>query len=456
MDLLPLVLKRLVNGPPETLPETDSVELFFENNGSRNPATFEQIVAMYALSFVHVGCKEMAIKFLQTVMSMPTTKMTNYVGLTKDMVLSLLTIAKCVPEKSPALITHLTQIANGPYYNATKVLKIVDYKAKLADDIIEYMSTGQVKLAVLTTNLLASLSRKLNFFAGFAILQRLEKVSEALAYEWLGGAISSVRKIAVDELINWCIRRTVNDRSHFMDQFQVVTRRSPLHAIRLLSYMNRAMYDYEADRKYLLAKAFIDVSESKDTKAMCRFFVLVARGPKSPIRSYRGHQSLFQRTHMVVQFLKRIDTTIIDVTRMTHSLLFVSSLLRSQEADRLIWREMLRIGIEPDTTHIHTSLRPRLVCRSDIRQSAELMAILIRQFKPDDVQNADFDDESAVFVDEDEFAKSSDSTESEELAPKNKALLDFSTPNMEISTRRSRKIYITLLDGLNHAGIHEL
>ncbi|KAJ2787552.1 hypothetical protein GGI15_000632 [Coemansia interrupta] len=450
MDLLPLVLKRLVNGLPAELPEADSVELFFEDHGSRDPATFEQIVATYALAFVNVGCKDMAIKFLQTVANMPSTPLSDYGGLTVSLVRSLIEIAEHVPEKSPIIIMHLTQIANGPYYKATRFMKAVEYKAKIADDIIEYMTTGQIRLAVMTTYLLSFLSKKLSFFTSFAILQRLEKISEPLAYEWLGGVTSSIRASCIHELINWCTRKMVNDRSHFMDQLQIVTKRSPLFAVKIYTYMNKTMHDYEADRKYLLARAFIDISETKDTAAMGSFLALVARGPKSLIRSYRGHQSAFQRTHMTVQFLKRIDTDAIDVPDLTPYLFYVSALLKSQGADRLIWREVLRNGIEPNTTAIQTSLRRRLMNRSDIRQSAELMAVLIRKLKPNGGQIADFDEEGAALAEEDEWAElpvSASKGSSSEVA-------DLS--NMVMTTRSSRKLYTALIDGLNHAGFHEL
>ncbi|KAJ1724145.1 hypothetical protein LPJ53_001542 [Coemansia erecta] len=325
MDLLPLVLKRLVKGLPAELPEADSVELFLEDHGHRDPATFEQIVATYALGFVHVGCKDMAIKFLQTVANLPSTPMAHYVGLTGSLVLSLIEIAKCVPEKSPVLTMHLTQIANGPYYRATQFMKAVDYKAKMADDIIEYMTTDQIKLATATTGLLSSLSRKLNFFAAFAILQRLEKISEPLAYEWLAGAIPFVRIICVKELVNW-----------------------------------------------------------------------------------------------------------------------------SQGADRLIWREMLRHGIEPNLMAIQISLRRRLVDRLDIKQSAELMSILIRHLKPSNEHNPDFDDEGAALTEEDEWAESEDSA-SKDSSP------DFTgIPSTELTTHHSKRAFIALIDGLNYAGLHEL
>ncbi|KAJ2850566.1 hypothetical protein J3B02_003657 [Coemansia erecta] len=451
MDLLPLVIKRLV-GKPDTLSSVDKVELAYEPYILDSEVKYETIVARYALAFVRLGNNDMARKFLLTFVEMPNRSLTIYPGCVSGLTVWLVEMMQESPDDSSILFKTLEHFGNSKYDRLCENFGRIGFLDQLSSDIVKYMLAGQSNISIRLSLLLHRLGATMSFNQSFSIFKRIYDKNHTLGLQWYGFVFRLINEIN-DNMKKWLVQQLRKDRQTFMDHFVAAMKDAPINMSRLAQALCGVMYDYEADRRYLLARAFVGVNETKNGTALGIIIGSASTVPRKLVRPVSGPYSVLQRGHTVAQLIRNIDIDGNAFKLMINGLAKACLNLNAVESSNLLWREVLRHGIDPNNGSIKKLILLRLNAHLDMADTLEavkyILSITKLPWSPARIENMQADMIAQGILED-----SKDSM----IVEQYNALSDL--PMFRIKTSQffasDVRAYISIMDALSRAGLHAL
>ncbi|KAJ1947694.1 hypothetical protein GGF37_000278 [Kickxella alabastrina] len=452
MDMLPMVLARFLRGSVRELPAADQTDLFYEKRVHNIHINDMQLVARYALALLQTNNKDMAVKFMVTIASMPSKPLENSSCNTGQLACSFIELAQAVPDNSPILAEVLEQHSSSNIDRSLNWRSPPEYRAYISEEIVRHMIGGEPGVASALTALLGSNSDRLNMTAAMGIIQPLIRHEKSLALEWIGYGYYHLQPPTQSKVDNLLISWMRDSREQFMDQLSAAAERAPRVMVRIASIMSQKMWDFEADRRYLLAGTFIAIQGTKNAYAAGSLLVAAAMGPQAHIKTsgYSGQQPLTQRAYTTAQLIKRLECEGLDMGILLSYMMGAVAVLKSPTAERMIWRELLRHGAEPNLPMKKASLYFCLCERVHIDSAAELVLDVLSTIRV--VKDVDYSSDSG-----DNLPANRDAAISELIGGVSSISEIFDGDSLQVGTSKSRMapVYVRILDGLNRAGLYD-
>ncbi|KAJ2234010.1 hypothetical protein IWW45_003744 [Coemansia sp. RSA 485] len=465
MDLLPLVIKRLLKTSGE-ISSLDKVQLFYEPDLLNSLSPYERIVARYAIAFVQLGNKEMAYKFLLTVHRMPRRSMLLYNGDVGDMASALAGLIQFFPNDSSVLVRMLGYFACSKYEREMPGKSSrTDFLAQLCDDMVRYTISGQPDLGIYLVSIYHRICAYIPYIRGFSVLKRIYDHDPSLAIQWYSSAHGSVMD-KDNQMIEWFVIQLRKDRKTFMDHLGAAIKRMPINSSQFVFSMCYMMYDYEADRRYLLARAFVDINESKNAVAMGNIIRSASHMPRKLLRPTNGLYSVLQRGHTTAQLIRNINIDSENLKGIIAGLVKACVNLNAVQSNSIIWREILRHGIEPGNELVRFLTFLRLNARLDLEDTLEMVKYIIGTIKltwsPAHIEDSQIDQVTQGLI---ERVREADTDMEQNLEqdieqdmPEGLHLWLPQTLGRDKSITYSFEIraYVSLMDSLSRAGLYAL
>ncbi|KAJ1818702.1 hypothetical protein LPJ75_001372 [Coemansia sp. RSA 2598] len=450
MDMLPLVIKRLVKGP-EGLSYEDKIELCYEPKLLESKVNYEAIVARYALAFVRLGNSDMASKFMLTVRDMPLRKLTYYSGYIGGLAGSLVGLSHVFPGDPSVLIRTLEHFGDSQYDPMPNKLLSGDFLLRLESEITSHMLAGRSSASVYLTFLYHRISLNIPYQASFNIMKRIYDINPSLAMQWYC-FVNFMIDDKKGRIKAWLLIQLRKDRNAFMDHFGVAAKSAPIHMAKLAGSICNIMYDYEADRRYVLARAFVDINKTRNAEALGSIIVVASMVPRKLLRPVNGPYTVLQRSHATAQLIRNSDIDSKDLHWIISSLAKACLHLNIAKSSDVLWREVLRHGIDPEMFAIKDLALLRLNKRIDMENTLEIVKYILRDAKLP-WKSARIEDDQVDLV-------MRDVLEGQEIDIVQKELPTRDLPVFDIVTVQNYRFeigaYVSLMDYLGRAGLPAL
>ncbi|KAJ1931154.1 hypothetical protein FBU59_006813, partial [Linderina macrospora] len=124
----------------------------------------------------------------------------------------------------------------------------------------------------------------------------------------------------------------------------------------------------------ILTKAFHEIAATGSAPAVGTLLVSAAMGPESPAVTSFGPQAPVSRSALVARLVQAVDPRSVDVSLLIPYLFKAAGCLQAKATERLLWRELLRRGIEPDWRVLQTAMTMRFSLRYNLPVAADIAA----------------------------------------------------------------------------------
>ncbi|KAJ2490300.1 hypothetical protein IWW37_003257 [Coemansia sp. RSA 2050] len=440
MDMLPLVLRRFAIGATKPLPTADLLELYYETKAIEWEIGDSQLVMRYALAFIRVEQIDRAVKLLTTIADMPPKPIPNVRGTTCQVASAISNLALCGTMDSEKLVVttleHLSRNSIEPSPSAP--VSQSEYKAKLVESIVASMVDWKPEQGYAITQLLVSIVGRLGSFTAMAITQRLYQHDGTLALSWVAQHLFDFDSAAHDKVLKWVVDK-LNSVKELLPKFlKVNSVLAPVATARFVHVLSRKEWKLAGTHQTILSQAFGDIAQTTNAQAIGLLLTSAALGPDTTALSQFGPQTPQERATSVVKLIGTVNPTTKDLRQLMSYLVKVAGLLRARESERLLWREVLRCGIEPNWRMMQAGLALRLSQKYDFPGAIELILRILYE-APSLKSNF-----AAVQAEQQQLQLASSTDEDSSQQP-----ADLSEPINGPSA------YLAILDGLNRSGMTE-
>ncbi|KAJ2000187.1 hypothetical protein GGI04_004248, partial [Coemansia thaxteri] len=375
MDMLPIVLRRYAAGATTTLPTKDRMELFYETKACEWQIGDTQLVMRYALAFMRVGQVDRAVKLLTTVADMPPKPVADTRATTCQIAPSIVQLAMCGGEEAENLVVAtLEQFSrNSIEPMPASFPSQSEYKALLVEKVVTSLFEWKLEQAHAITQLLVSVVGRLAPFTATAVTQRLFQRDGVLALGWIAQHYFALDSAAQDKVLQWVVGKLQEDKKLFPAFLRANAVLSPVATSRLVHVLSRQEWKLPGARQPILSEAFGDIAQTNNMQAIGVLLTSAALGPDTSVLSRFGPHTLPERASSVVKLIGTVNPAAKDMKQLVSYLAKTASLFRARGSERLLWKEMLRCGIEPNWRTMQAALALRLGQRYDIAGSLELI-----------------------------------------------------------------------------------
>ncbi|KAJ2819702.1 hypothetical protein GGI24_004706 [Coemansia furcata] len=395
----------------------------------------------YALAFIRVEQVYRAAKVLNTIADMPPKAIPNVRGTTCQVAAAISKLALCGDAGSEKLVVitleHLSRNSIEPSSSAP--VSQSEYKAILVEGIVANMLDWKLEHGYAITQLLVSIVGRLAPFTVMAITQQLYQKDGTLALSWVAQHLFDFDSAAHDKALKWVVDK-LNSNKQLLPRFiEANSVLAPVATSRFVHVLSRQEWKLAGSHQTILAQAFGDIAQTMNAQAIGLLLTSAALGPDTSILSQFGPQTPQERASSVVKLIGAITPTTRDLRQLMSYLVKVAGLLRARESERLMWREMLRCGIEPNWRMMQAGLALRLSQRYDIPGALELILHILCE-APSLESN---------------FATVRAGQSQQSISPPS-ADEDSDQQHVELSEPiNGPSAYLAILDGLNRSGMVE-
>ncbi|KAJ2756646.1 hypothetical protein GGI19_000676 [Coemansia pectinata] len=375
MDMLPIVLRRFAAGATKKLPTADLMELYYETKAIEWEIGDSQLVMRYALAFVRVEQVDRAVKILTTVADMPPKSIPNVRGTTCQVASAISNLALCGSRESENLVVTTLELLsrNTIEPSPSAPLSLSEYKANLVESVVASMLDWKLEQGYAITRLLVSIVGRLAPFTVMAITQRLYQQDGTLALSWVAQQLFDFDSAAHDKVLKW-IGDKLNSNKKLLPNFiKANSVLAPVATARLVHVLSRREWKLDGTHQTILSQAFSDIVQTNNAQAIGMLLTSAALGPDTSVLSQFGPQTPQERASSVVKLIGSIKPTTKDLRQLMSYLIKVAGLLRARDSERMLWREILRCGIEPNWRMMQAGLALRLSQRYDVPGALELI-----------------------------------------------------------------------------------
>ncbi|KAJ1905631.1 hypothetical protein LPJ81_001819 [Coemansia sp. IMI 209127] len=386
-----------------------------------------QLVMYYIKAFVDLKEYQMAYSIAETIETMPPKTIEGLVGNSCDIARAL----KWLLVEGDKFSTLRDAIFDG--FGATYIKKTAshdEWKPKyaklrltLAEQIVNFVKASDDQSADAATAMLGSMTRRMQSLTAMAIIRRLDSVNMNLAVGWITRNFYSFDKEAQKSVFAWLTENLVKNRSGCVRFIGDYSFKDPVTVVRLVHLISRQLVK-EADRRYILDEAQKHIFSTGNPKAIGSLLITASQGPSMSAISSSDPQSPTSCARMVARFIKSIKPTAdMDISALVPFLFKVAQLLNSRRMEQLLWKEVLRHGIDVNQQILKLSLKTRLGLGDRNEDTLELLHYALRLKSDFEESGQEEQPQLAGEADNDQFGSSS-------LAA----------------------LYMTILNGANHAG----
>ncbi|KAJ2411980.1 hypothetical protein GGI10_003961 [Coemansia sp. RSA 2530] len=438
MDMLPLVLRRFAMGVTKPLPTADLLELYYETKAIEWEIGDSQLVMRYALAFVRVEQMDRAAKLLTTIADMPPKPIPNVRGTTCQVASAISNLALCGTVDSEKLVVttleHLSRNSIEPAPSAP--VSQSEYKAKLVESIVASMVAWKLEQGYAITQLLVSIVGRLGSFTVMALAQRLYRHDGTLALSWIAQHLFDFDSAAHDKVLKWVSDKLNSNKELFPEFVKTNAVLAPVATARFVHVLSRKEWKLAGTHQTILSQAFGEVAKTANAQAIGLLLTSAALGPDTTALSQFGPQAPQERVSSVVKLIGTVNPTTKDLRQLMSHLVKVAGLLRARESERLLWREVLRCGIEPNWRMMQAGLALRLSQKYDFPGAFELILHILCE--------APSLESNFATVQQQQLQLTSSADEDSNQQP-----ADLTEPINGPSA------YLAILDGLNRSGMIE-
>ncbi|KAJ1966239.1 hypothetical protein GGI12_000201 [Dipsacomyces acuminosporus] len=445
MDMLPMVLCRFARGPTSSLPPEDFVELLHEKKAREWKVSDMQIAMRYALAFGRIGKIDRLCKFLHTIADMAPKPIAGIRGNTRNVAKALAKLAELGRSTDNIVMATLEHFGSTSIEASLMPMTYAEYKAKLVEEIANRLCKGDLDEGFAATELLKALSVRLTPFAAMAMVKRLNQTSRNLALGWMARSIYAFDREAQAEAVQWAAQSFRRDSAALASFIQWNCKLSAVATAQFVHLLSRRLWESDTERLRVLTQAFNEISRIGDMRAIGLLLVSAAMGPETPIISPFGAQTPTGRAKAIARLVALIEPKNGDINALVPYLFKAVGSLKARGAERVLWKELLRRGIEPDWRVLQTALGLRLEQQYSGRQAIEIIQEILEHVPISGTVKPATPACNSLAEDGASACEIEAASDSESLAP---ALVDADlAPEVDGSA-----LYLTLMDGLNRSG----
>ncbi|KAI8326493.1 hypothetical protein GQ54DRAFT_307487 [Martensiomyces pterosporus] len=444
MDMLPMIIRRFIEGPVKELPPLDHAELHYELKALEWHVSDMRLVMRYALAFGRNGQMDRVAKILSTVADMPAKHIEGTRGNTRDVARALARLVELGSSTENIVMATLEHFGPTSIEASLIPMTYVEYKAKLVEDIAKHLCAGEYDEGHAAAELLKALSVRFTPFVAMAMIHRLCQTSPVLGLSWMARNIHAFDEAAQKESMQWVAGAFRQDSELLVNFIRWNSKQSAVGTAQFIHFLSRRPWERETERLKVLSRAFREVSQMGDMRAAGVLLVGAALGPEMPAALPFGAQTPSERAKAVAKFAGSIKPDADGVRTVMPYLFKVAGSLKARETERILWRELLRRGIEPSWRMLQAALAMRLEQRYGGDQAIEITQHILDRAPISGKIEASAAEAHGTADEGDEA-----SSETEDF------LGDKHTGGGALmpSTMDGSALYITMLDGLNRGGL---
>ncbi|KAJ1668447.1 hypothetical protein EV178_000479 [Coemansia sp. RSA 1646] len=431
MILIPLVLKYFYQYDAKMYSAENKTMFFYDWWIWKYKIEGFQMAMYYIKSFVDIGEYEKAQSIAETIKSMPPKPIKGLTGSSRDIACALKGLLVDERGLSDLLLVVFDGFGTVHIKKSNKAdqgkPKYAKLRLMLAEHVVKSAKTRDDKSADAATAMLGSLTCRMQSLTVMAIIRRLDGVNVSLAIGWITRNYYGFDKEAQKSAFAWLTENLVKNRNGCVHFIQDYSFKDPVTVSRLVHLISRQLAGKESDRKYILDAAQKHILSTGNAKAIGSLLITASQGPEMPVLSSFGPQSPTACARMVTRFIKSIkQTPDMDIPALVPFLFKVAQLLNSRKMEQMLWKEVLRHGIDVDQQILKLSLGVRLGQGDRNKDTLELLyhALCLK---------ANF----------------------EESGQTEQPLLTSGADSSHFGSGSLAALYMTILNGANHAGAYD-
>ncbi|KAJ2555124.1 hypothetical protein EV175_002356 [Coemansia sp. RSA 1933] len=425
--IIPHVLKYYYQDSPTAYSAVNKAAFFYDWWVWMYKIDGFQAALCYIKAFDDIGEHGMARSIAETVESMPPKTIEGLVGTSSEIIGAFKKLfAECNgfdelrKEVYCAFGVDTITKRNKEDEGKPKYAKL---KLALAEKIVKFVRTGDKMGADATTAMLGSLSRRMQPLTVMAIARRLDSSNMNHATEWITRSFYGFDKEAQKSAFAWLTDNLVKSRDGYSRFISDYSFKDPVTVAQLVNLLSRQLVN-DADRRFILGEARKHVLSTGNAVAIGSLLVTASKGHNVPALSSFGLQSPTSCAQMVTKFVKSIKPKPnMNVAALVPFLFKVAQLLNSQRLEHMLWKLVLRHGIEVDQQMMKLSLGVRLGNGDRNEDTLELL-------------------HSALCLE----------SELEDTSQDENPLLESDASNSHFGSGGLAALYMTILNGANHVG----
>ncbi|KAJ2391171.1 hypothetical protein GGI23_005471, partial [Coemansia sp. RSA 2559] len=380
--VIPFVLKYFYEYTPNMYCAENKTAFFYDWRIWMYKFEGFQLVMYYIKAFVDLKEYQMAYSVAETIESMPPKTIEGLVGNSCDIARAFKGLL-VGGDEFPALRDAIFDGFGATYIK--KSAEHAEWKPKyaklrlmLAEQIVKFVKTSDDQSSDAATAMLGSMTHRMQSLTAMAIIRRLDSINMNLAVGWITRNFYSFDKEAQKSVFAWLTENLVKNRSGCVRFIGDYSFKSPMTVVRLVHLISRQLVK-EADRRYILDEAQKHIFSTGNTKAIGSLLVTASQGPYMSAISSSDPQSPTSCARMVARFIKSIKPTAnMDIPALVPYLFKVAQLLKSKRMELLLWREVLRYGVDVDQQILKLSLKMRLGMGDRNEDTLELLYHALR------------------------------------------------------------------------------
>ncbi|KAJ2502656.1 killer toxin resistant protein [Coemansia sp. RSA 1972] len=371
-DMLPLVIKRFINGKDMELSEATRIQLFYDSDIMVPKLEDFQVVMRYAHALLESDSVASCLQMLHTVADMPGKPCGDLYGNTQDVARALVLLLESDDARATTkYILHVlgtNDVENVKASDEDNIVLCTWLLDTIARSTLKpHVSRALSKLASLPMNLLSP-------HEVTSTIEFQKRRGPNMALTWVADNIQMLNAESQSTAFKWLTKILAADLDVIVRFVTLYAKSSPVKCAQFVHVLCRRLWERESDRRHILAAAFSAIAMHKDAEATGVLLVTAAMGPETPVLSPFGPQSIRERSKVVVKLVNRMGSVVQARSVDLMPYLFkVASALGAKNTEQMLWKELLRQGIEPDWRMLQSAISLRTSNRLDYKQTMELI-----------------------------------------------------------------------------------
>ncbi|KAJ2520959.1 hypothetical protein H4217_001696 [Coemansia sp. RSA 1939] len=427
MSLIPIVLRYFYEYDGRSNSVDNAVDFYYDRWVCELSVGGFEIVLHYIMAFIELGDYEKACSVVVTIENMPPKPIKGPEGNSRDIagVLKYILSADIDSTICDVFFDGFGKIeignAAGPTIEKPKYAVL---RLKLADLIVKFATARVDKDSDAATSVLSAMSHRLQPLTTMAIVRQLNRISTRNAAGWITRNFYKFDMEAQKTAFAWLTTNLLEDKnacSQFISYYSF----SDLNTVsRLVHLVLRHPLDEKTDERYILDLALQHIPRNGNAKAIGSLLIAMAKGPVSSHLSSFNLQSLTSCGWMTAGLLSSItQIKDLDISTLIPYMFKAAQLLNSSNLEQILWKEVLRHGIDVG----QSILKPSLAMRFGRGNPNETTLELVRH---------------ALCL----------STEPEEIHETEQLATEDNVSDNHLSSNSLAALYVVILNGANHAG----
>ncbi|KAJ2851395.1 hypothetical protein IWW36_001162 [Coemansia brasiliensis] len=382
-SMLPIVIRRVLNGAVQEIPASDKVQFFYDPDILVQKVEDYQLMFRYAKALLQLDGVDSCLKMLHTISEMPAKPCRELRTDTQTIAKVLIGMINDGDSEGKITPKYILRAIGANIVEAPSANIHISHQVQNAiSAAISQLDPPDITANTLGLELLKKPLADLLPEEIEEIIQKLSNQPNQFAQlSWISKSFFKLNEKAQGRALKWVANSLTETRGRFIVFIGNYAKVSPMKCAQFVHILSRRLWERESDRRSILAKAFPALISSGNPMAVGTMLVTIAMGPNSPTMSENGPQSIGERAKALANAIERHKTALAPMAPqlMPHLLKAVES-LKARRSERILLTELARQGMPLDVRMAKAAIWIRMSNQVDQEQFLELIEQVLQAF----------------------------------------------------------------------------